>query len=82
MKNDIYVLVYEINEYNQEGAYFEHAWCKKPTKEDVRKLNINLSDEELDIIMKSIDNKNINTRINNGYIWYRFIVLNGDNNEK
>lgn len=31
----IWVLTREINEYCQDGAYFEHAWTHKPTAQEV-----------------------------------------------
>ena len=31
----VWVLTSEVNEYDQFGEYFEHAWPYKPTKEEV-----------------------------------------------
>jgi shikimate kinase len=31
----IYVLTREINQYDQDGEYFVHAWNYKPTTEDI-----------------------------------------------
>lgn len=34
----MWILTRSINEYNQDGEYFESAWRNKPTKEQLSKL--------------------------------------------
>ena len=37
MKNNLWILTYEVNDYNQHGEYFRAAWTHKPTKEELAK---------------------------------------------
>jgi len=34
----MWILTRAINQYDQDGEYFESAWIKKPTKEQLSKL--------------------------------------------
>ena len=41
---EIYVLTREINEYDQDGAYFETLFFGKPTIDEIKKYTINDDD--------------------------------------
>lgn len=34
----VWVLTSEVNEYDQCGQYFEHAWPYKPTREEILEM--------------------------------------------
>ena len=36
----MWILTREINEYDQDGAYFVHAWLKKPSHKELAALGV------------------------------------------
>ena len=66
----VWILTSEINEYNQEGAYFEAVFKEKPS---ATKLIDSLDDEEdaktlLKVVMNLLENGG--GRLNDEHTWY------------
>jgi hypothetical protein len=47
MKKSVWILTREINEYDQDGAYFETFWFEKPTLEQISQYVYSTSLESL-----------------------------------
>lgn len=60
----IYVLTRSINQYDQDGDYFVHAWTHKPSMEELKKV-YKLDDEVCELILAGKS-----TRRDYEYEWY------------
>ena len=60
----IWVLTYEVNEYDQHDAYFLAAFSRKPSISDLKLLNLNVTDTYLNWILSGGGRKDTE------YKWY------------
>ena len=80
---EIYILVAEVNDYNQYGKYYIDSWTKIPSKEELQKTiessNLEYDAIDYELILKTIEDKTIDTRIKptaSSDAWFSFIVKN------
>lgn len=50
----MWILTYEVNEYDQYGEYFKDAWPEKPTREQIEKILQNEKMNYTDILIDHI----------------------------
>ena len=79
-----YVLVAEVNEYNQHGKYYVKAWANEPVKEDVlfaiEESSFLYKSVDIDLVMETIRDPLINTRTDETVgedSWFSFVVEEG-----